>query len=339
MKLDFNKIKEITAGAARVAECESGVTFFRFTDKEEEYYFKSSPNGFYKKTFSTAGVRMSFKTDSKKLCLSVSTFASSSRSYFGIDVSVNGKVIGGIYNHEDKEMVGNYTPVECPLGTFSKEFELGDGKKDVIIYLPWSVAITLHELSLDDGAICESIKRDKLLIAYGDSITHGYDALYPSNRYISKLSDALGAEEINKAIGGDVFQPELAECAADLTPDYVTVAYGTNDWGKRDKDSYFENCRDFYTIISKKYPNAKIFAITPIWRKDCDEERRGGRFFELEPRIAKAIEGLPNVTIIPGIDLVPKDELMYADLRLHPNDEGFEHYFKNLLAEIKNYLV
>ena len=39
--------------------------------------------------------------------------------------------------------------------------------------------------------------------------------------------------------------------------------------------------------------------------------------------------------MISGFDFVPKDEKYYADLRLHPNDEGFEYYAENLYKEIK----
>ena len=31
-----------------------------------------------------------------------------------------------------------------------------------------------------------------------------------------------------------------------------------------------------------------------------------------------------------GIDFVEHDEKFYADLHLHPNEEGFKQYFKNL---------
>ena len=338
MKLDFDKIKEITFGASRVEKRDTGICFFRFTKKEEEYYRITSPTNFYLKTFANAGVRISFKTDSKSMLLKISASPASSRTYFGVDVAVDGKVIDGICNHEGLDVSGDYTKLDCPLGEFTKIFSLGNGVKDVTVFLPWSVALTLNELSLDDGALCEPAKPEKLMIAYGDSITHGYDALRPSNRYPAKLSLALGAEEINKAIGGDIFEPTLAEIGDDLSPNYITVAYGTNDWGKCNPTIYFDNCRDFYSTLSKKYPKAKIFAITPIWRKDCHEERRGGNFFELEDRIAKAVANLPNVILIPGIDFVPKDEAMFADLRLHPNDEGFEHYFRNLYSEISKYI-
>ena len=36
--------------------------------------------------------------------------------------------------------------------------------------------------------------------------------------------------------------------------------------------------------------------------------------------------------------VTPKDEKYFADLRLHPNDDGFEYYEKNLYDKIKKYI-
>ena len=71
----------------------------------------------------------------------------------------------------------------------------------------------------------------KRILCFGDSISQGYDALYPSNQYTPQLAKLLDAEEYNKAIGGEIFRPELALARDDFEPEYITVAYGTNDWG------------------------------------------------------------------------------------------------------------
>ncbi|MBP3580252.1 MAG: SGNH/GDSL hydrolase family protein [Clostridia bacterium] len=179
------------------------------------------------------------------------------------------------------------------------------------------------------------MKPEKKLIAYGDSITHGYDALRPSNRYIAKLADMLGAEEYNKAIGGERFFPELAKLKDAFVPDYITVAYGTNDWSCMDEETFKHKCKAFYTNISQNYPEAKIFAITPIWRKDMSEYREFGDFRKVEQDIRSAVMDIKNVTVVSGFDFVPKDEKYFADLRLHPNDEGFGYQAENLYKEIK----
>jgi len=148
----------------------------------------------------------------------------------------------------------------------------------------------------------------------------------------------LGAEELNKAIGGEAFFPELAKLKDSFEPDYITVAYGTNDWANVEKELIIENCKGFYENLSVNYPNIKIFAITPIWRKEMYEEKPGGKFEEIEDIIRNCTKELKNVTVVSGFDFVPQDEKYYADLRLHPNDDGFQLYAENLYNKIKDEL-
>ena len=181
------------------------------------------------------------------------------------------------------------------------------------------------------------VKPSKKLICFGDSITQGVDTLYTSNKYTSKLAEALDAEEFNKAVSGDRFFPELAASPEDFEPDYITVAHGTNDWARSTKEEFLDWSKRFYQNLSRVYPNAKIFGITPIWRKDThsDERTPFAEFTDIADIIAEQAKGLQNVTILNGYDFVPHDENSYADLRLHPNDKGFNHYFENLLKEIE----
>ena len=68
MKLNLSEIKEITLGAVRILENENGIDFYRFTEEQENFYEKRSED-FYKKTFSTSGIRLRFRTDSRNLFL------------------------------------------------------------------------------------------------------------------------------------------------------------------------------------------------------------------------------------------------------------------------------
>lgn len=149
------------------------------------------------------------------------------------------------------------------------------------------------------------------------------------------MADLLSAEEYCKAIGGEFFNPDLALAYEPIEPDYITVAYGTNDWSKKTREYFTENCKKFYEILSEKYPKAKIFAITPIWRADINDEGKGfGDFSFVDSYIREVTRDLKNVVCIRGIDLVPHDRALFADFYLHPTDKGFDHYFKNLKKAI-----
>ena len=118
---------------------------------------------------------------------------------------------------------------------------------------------------------------EKLLL-FGDSITQGYDSADPARSYASRLTDALCAEGINKGIGGERFYPALATLRDDFLPDYITVAYGTNDWSSSAPEVFQTDCRAFYENLRALYPDVKIFAMRPLWRPDGDRTTACGSF-------------------------------------------------------------
>jgi len=335
MKLTIDQIRSAASGAAQIFEENGGVRLLRFTKEQYELYMGT---GHRIKAPGTPGIRLSFSTDSPTLYLKADTDTGSGRTYFAFDVCVNGERVGSLDNYSHLNPGKNYPGMKCTLGTYEKSFELGEGEKTVTVHLPFSVGVVLQEVSLADGATLTPVRRTKKLLCFGDSITHGYDALHPSNRYPARLADLLDAEEYNKGVGGDRFFPPLARLKDDFTPDYITVAYGTNDWNNVTREEMAGNCRAFYAALRENYPDTPIFAITPVWRADCENIRPCGPFSEAEKIIAEAVADLPNVCVVRGLDLIPHDSALYGDLRLHPSDEGFAHYAKNLYAAMTEYL-
>jgi len=333
MKLNLQQLQLIATGAAYVEQTAEGVEFHRFTRQQEALYEVRSAE-FFRKCFAPSGVQLRFRTDSKHLGLKTEVFRSSTRRYYAVEVRINGERLDTIDNFRNVEVPQNYTTKEFALEPQEKVFDLGDGEKDVQILLPWSVRTVLKEMTLDDGASLIPVKAKHKMLCYGDSITHGYDAMYPSNKYITKLAAFLDAEEHNKAIGGEVFFPELAASGENFVPDYISVAYGTNDWSKCEFDVVIDNCTRFFEALHNAYPTSRIFAITPIWRKDGAQPKRGVEFAKVEELILSATAKYDNITVISGYDLVGHDPNLFADLRLHPNDEGFGQYAVNLTAKV-----
>lgn len=334
MILNYEQIKNITSGADSVKFEDGEFRFYRFNDKELEFY-KTSP--FYTKAYATSDVEMNFVTDATTLSLKgIARVAVSYRTWYTLEVFSNGERIGTVQNFEGNISNDNLFS-EFKLGEFYKVFELGEGNKRIRIVFPQFVALSLYALELTGGSIVTPIKPEKKMFFYGDSITQGYDAQYPSNKYTSLAAHLLGVEGYNKAIGGEVFQPMLASVKSDFEPDYISVAYGTNDCGT-DRETFLKNSQAFYENLSKNYPNAKIFALSPIWRLGTENECKVGSFFDIEPQIKKIAESLPNVIFFSGFDFVPHDTKYFYDRHLHPSDEGFKCYAKSLVDAIKNYM-
>ena len=332
MKLSLDQIRSITQGASRIEEKNGYISFCRFNKKEEDLYSKTE---FFRKTFSTAGIQFEFMTDGEFLNLNFRTSTATTRTYFAIDVFVNGKKINSIKNFDDSIKDTDYISTEFVLGDYNSKVDLGKGIKTVKIVFPWSVKTEIGEVEIENATYVESVKKDKKIIMYGDSITNGYDALYPSETYAVKLADFLNAELFNKAIGGEIFFPQLAEIKNDLKPDYITVAYGTNDWAISEQSDFKNHCREFFEALIHNYSDTDIFSITPIWRSNFELEKKFGDFSDVEKIIKSICSDYKRITVITGWDLVPHSEKYYADSRVHPNDEGFECYSENLIKEFK----
>lgn len=329
MELTLEQIRSITSGAVSVEQTEGGIRFYRFT-KEQLAIYPKRREALVLKSLSASGIKFCFETDSENLFVKGLFEHGSARSYLSLDVAVNGEIIGSMDNFSDVEIPPIYVDIQFPIGRYEKSFQLGKGIKTVTVYLPWNKIVTLESFCLDDGSVIKPVKATKKLLAFGDSITQGFDAMRNYNRQIGRLAQMLDAEEISKAVGAEMYDPELAALRDDFDPDYIVVAYGTNDFSSKTPETFTANCNGFYEAIGKHYPNAKIFAITPIWRADMENPRAFTSFFDIEKGIRAATANMKNVTVIDGMELVPHDPQYYADGRLHPNDAGFEHYFQNL---------
>lgn len=324
MKLSLEQIKKITVGAVRVEEIDGKINLFRFTKAQEEAYKPYSAD-FYMKSFATAGIRLEFVTNSNTLALEVEISKGSSRNYFCHAVYANGEHIGDLADETNE-------------GVFSKSFDLGEGEKTVAVYFPWTVASKIINLSLDDGATVIPVEKSCKMIQFGDSITHGYDAKAPAASYASIVADALDAYSINKGIGGEIFFPALSEFKDDIDPDIITVAYGTNDWSKGDLERFDNNSRKFFENLAALYPNAKIFALAPIWRGNYDKSDRKYDFSHTVEHFNEIAKDIPNLRVIDCFDFVPHDPACFSPDILHPNDEGFSYYAEGVLKAIKESL-
>ena len=215
------------------------------------------------------------------------------------------------------------------------EVKLTAGESLVEIYFPWSKGVVMTSFELDDGATIKPHVRSKKLVAYGDSITHGYDAIYPSLSYVNRLGNLLDADVHNRGIGGDTFSPELAKRDNLKDVDFVTVAYGTNDWSMCTMEKFEANCRGFFEVMHERFPNARVIAIAPIWRGDSERETAMARpISDVYKLFCEYTKDYDNFTVVDGWNLIPHLSAFFHDQILHPNDQGFSLYAENLYKKI-----
>ena len=321
MKLNFEQIKSIVHGAARIEEVDGRVDLHRFTKEQQDMYERVSED-FFIKSFATSNISLEFDTDSEFLGLEVSVKGGSSNCSFVHSIFVDEERIGELSGKVD-------SVVKRTL--FKKEFSMRSGMKRVRIVFPWSAASSIISLELDEGGKVIPVTKDCKLLIFGDSITQGYSAAEPEHAYAVQLATFMNAEARNKAIGAEHFYPPLALLKDDFEPDVITVAYGTNDWSHHIKEEFEETCTKFYHNLRATYPSAKIFAMTPVWRANLHDKKPIGVPLSYIAEYIKGVaEQISDMTVIDCFDFIPHELQYYQADGLHPADAGFDHYAKNL---------
>ena len=329
MLLNDQQIRSMTKGAARIEVNDGYYRFLRFTAAEEQSYVNHPRKpSFFGLTFQMACVRWAFRTDSNVIEFDFSNYIKTNRSAFVIDVYENGTF------HKAVNINFQY------INAGHLQIPLSEGEKLVELYFPYNAYLTVANVELADGASFEPANRKYKMLTYGDSITHGSSASNPSFSYAPRLAAMLNADIINKGICGEHFYPPLICEKNAEEPDWITVAYGTNDWKHCTKEEFDENCTAVLKGLTAFYPNTPIFVISPSWRTDSNIDTPfGAPATEIYAQICKNAAAFPNATVIRGWDLVPHDKSFFADSRLHPSDLGFGIYSANLYRAIIPHLI
>lgn len=327
MKLSYLQIKSIARGVTSVEEKDGSVFFRRFTPPLEEFY-ASVKEDFRARVRNSAGVRLDFYTDSPFISMSFGFGMRSSRICMSIDIYENEALT---YSYIDEDFI------DRPGGSFTFNFER-KGRKRVTVHLPYTVELILTGLELSDGAeITPFTSYAGRVMMFGDSITHGYDALRTSFSYASRFARIMNYDLSNQGVGGFTFFPEVLdkEYIDEWKPDIITVAYGTNDWNGRTRELFEKRTTDFWERLAQFYPDIQAFCITPAWRADNYRHTAAGDFEEAREYIAAAAKRAnPKNVIVDGNLTVPHGNDFFGDKRLHPNDLGFADYAERLIKAV-----
>lgn len=327
MLLTLEQIQDIARGCARVEERDGAFVLMRFTEKQAQAYLDIGNEDFYNKTFATAGVRLAFKTDSAHFAFDYRFTRGSSRQFGHFDIYIDGYMTNHFGTVGLESMAGH------------ADIALGEGMKTVEVHFPWSYCAAISNVTIDDGALIEGVYRPHTLICFGDSVTHGYDAIHPSLSYASQLANLLEADYINKGIGGDIYFPALLEEAECPDPDYITVAYGANDWFKCTPEEFEANCRGFFTRLTALYPKSKIFMLSTIWHCEFDTRSKLGMTgAEQNARMREICRDYPGLYYVDGGKMAPHRQEFYTDTAGHPSEACFSIYAANLYAAIQKFL-
>ena len=318
MTLSNNELLQYISGYLRYEEKDGYLSFSRFTKKQEEFLETlMSP-----KEKASSSMFLEFVSDCTEISFDYRISPGSSQKFYGIDVLVNGMITACKFEQTD------FTE-----GTFSCSIK-EEGKKKITIYFPNLAKLLITNLSVD-GTV-EKVERKLKYLALGDSITQGYCTKHPSLTYVNILAEKLNAYTVNQAIGGDIFRKENIDMDMDFSPDFITVAYGTNDW-KRGMDLYTHTF-EYFKALKTLYANVPIFALLPIYRDISAFPTINNLTLDDAREIYRKAAEENGITVINAKDFIHHHEDFFCDKTVHPNELGFSLYGHNLYNELKKYL-
>ena len=313
MVLTNEELKKIYFGAYEFEETEGGyLQAFQYTKKQIEY-FKGAFDFWYERCVASNSKTLEFFTSASKVSFEYKIIWKGSPDSFEITID---KLVYGIKYVKDL------------MDTGIIEWELPEGEKNVVIYLPADATVLIRNFT-SDAKVVPAVKKEKVLWL-GDSITQGYGPLRSSNTYVSVANRILNYDIINQGIGGYIYDKNSLMKMEGYAPDKIIVALGTNQYGDKDMTKVEEYYETLISIYGEEIP---IICITPLWRGDSVDGLP--TLLSFCEKIKKIAGQYKNVRIIDGMKLVPHLPEYFLD-NLHPNCLGCEVYGRNLADEIKS---
>ena len=326
-----DQLRYLYFGAYRFEEKEDGwLQAFQYS-KAQEDYFKEAFDFWYERCTASTAKTIEFVTEATKVSFDFKLIWMGSPDSF--ELAVDGQITKIAY-------VMDFMKEGMPEPDFSKgfpgwnlpkegkiEWDMPEGKKSVVIYLPADATVLLRNFALNAPA--ERPAKNEKVLWLGDSITQGFGPLRSGQTYVSVANRLLNYDIINQGIGGYIYDKNSLMKMEGYQPDKIIVALGTNQYG----DETMERVEEYYETLTGIYGNEiPILCISPLWRGDQPEGYE--KFVDFCENIKKIAGSYKNVTVVDGFTLVPHLKEYYLD-NLHPNCLGTETYGRNLVEVIR----
>jgi lysophospholipase L1-like esterase len=176
-------------------------------------------------------------------------------------------------------------------------------------------------------------------IAYGSSITAGFDVAIPSGGYAFRMANLLGVDLLNLGFAGGCYLEEaMADYIAERTDwDFAILELGINVIGTMTLEQFERKVDYFLSQVAGKNPNKWVFCMDIFTcYRDFNEELLVKQY---RNTVLKKVEelNLPYLVYFLGTELLTEMNGLTIDL-LHPSTQGMHEIAENLARRIKNYL-
>lgn len=207
---------------------------------------------------------------------------------------------------------------------------LAPGKREWLLYLPLYNGIASLEIGVPEGATLERAApalrgRDKPIVFYGTSITHGACASRPGACHTAILHRRYGRPVVNLGFSGNGrMEPEVGELIAEID----AAAYVIDCCPNLDGATTAARTRPLVELLRKARPETPILLVedrryTDSWIRPGKKSHNDANHAALEGAFDELIaEGVTGLHYLGGDALLGEDGEGTVDSS-HPTDAGF----------------
>lgn len=297
---------------------------------------KATSEGVYGLYRNTAGAKLRFVTDSRRIAVKVKW---GSRTVFA-HMPFTGVCGFDLYAGEgaDLHYVKTFVPpADTKAEGYESEYAFPQAEKRAVqINFPLYNTVEELYIGLDEGAVIlpsAPFESELPIVYYGSSITQGGCASKPSSSYQAILSRWLGIDHVNLGFSGNAKgETVMAEYIASLPMCAFVLDYEHNAPSVEHLEATHY---PFFKIIRDKNPNLPIICVSAPGKRTGPVRRAIVRA-TVERAVA---DGDSNVYFVDGSEFYPPDAADNCTVDgTHPNDLGFYFMAKKLLPVIKEAL-
>ncbi|MBI3942469.1 MAG: hypothetical protein HY326_05600 [Chloroflexi bacterium] len=182
-------------------------------------------------------------------------------------------------------------------------------------------------------------------LAYGTSITHGFDAEGPHLTYAGQTARYLGADLINLGVGGAAYcEPELADYIAGRQDWQIATLELSVNMQQTPLDLFYQRVSYMVNTVAGANTQRPVACITlyPYYRDFgivLPDQTYGGPPEAYRQALRQAVGACPhpNVHLIEGPEILTDIRGLTTDL-IHPSDVGMTEMGRNLAGKLAHLL-
>ncbi|MBO2943750.1 GDSL family lipase [Paenibacillus sp. F411] len=315
-------------GAVSVESTPAGAKPWRIPYEQQELFL---PKSLLRQTEVPAGVRITFKSDSRTAVLHVE----GSDVERTIDCVVDGKL------HQSVDMTPNQEV--CRFDN------LPENSSRVELFLPQKKGpLIVRELELDHGASYSHIEDNRLRwISYGSSITQCEEASGPSRTWPALVANHFDWHSTNLGYSGNChLEMMVARMIRELPADLISICAGINIMGvsSMSERTFQAALIGFVQVVREKHPHTPIILQSPIFAEKESRETHPNKV-DLTLQIMRTIvretvevmqgQGDNNLYYLDGLEVFGEEWKDSFPDKLHPDAEGYVNMSKQMIQLIE----